>query len=172
MFWLLACHHAGSGKVNLDTPKLEEYAGVEDSLLMYTPLGEPEGATKMLRISATEWEFRDGDFWRNAPEGEHFDWGLEGGLTVGGVVLLPEDLTVGGTAEDATITESGSWEGWYGTFPETLTVNIASGAWTGTAVFARNIGMIRYSRGGDWEMVYYEKGLSDSAPLDSGDSGG
>ena len=165
----LACKHSmGSAKAEA-VPTVADYAGARDTLLLFAPQGEPDGSPRMLRITEENWEFRDGDFWRNASEGAALPYTISAGLVVDGSLLLPKEARVGGIAEDATITEDGAYEGYYGTFPDTLSVEIGAGDWAGTAIFAKDIGLIRYSRGGDWELVYYELKMEDTGSLDSGD---
>lgn len=165
---LVACNNKEIGKGQSDAPTLSDYAGSAQNLLMFTPLEEPEGSSRMLLIGEENWELRNGDFWEDAEPGDHWGWALEeAGLRVGADLLLPASLSVGSEEEGAKITADGAFSTWYGTFPDTRTVTLDSGAWSGTLVFAKNVGLIRFSRGGDWDLVYYEYGWEPR-----GDTGG
>jgi len=169
MFWFLLACHKSSGSLKVGPgPTVADYAGDVATLLLFAPLGDPEGTPRMLRISEADWEFRAGDFWRKADPGTPLVYTMDTDLVVDGQTLLPEEVRVGGAAESATIIESGVYEGYYGTFPDTVTVEIKEGPWTGTAIFARDIGLIRYSNDGDWELTYYERNSEDTVLIDTG----
>lgn len=140
---------------------LADYAGAPGTLLLFTPLDDPEGAPIMLLIGEDSWEFRDGDFWRDAPPGDPLPATLDAALTVDGAVLLP-GLAVGDSAGDATVTAKGELTVWYGTFPDAITVEIAAGPWQGAAAFALGIGPIRLARQGERELAWYERDTGDT----------
>ncbi|HMV32634.1 MAG TPA: hypothetical protein PKA50_10985 [Gemmatimonadales bacterium] len=175
ILFLLACGKSTTGEGTVEAATLEDYVGAENSYLQFTPLDQPEGPLRLLRITAEKWELRSGAEWEEAGEGNR--WSIEtkdGAFWVGQDLLLP-GINQGDAAEDAVVTGTGPFSTWYGTFPDTVQVEISGGGWTGQIVFARDVGPIRFGRGDDWDLVYYERDWEPRRYEDSGgggDSGG
>lgn len=173
MIFLLFSCTKGTPEDHQKPPTLADYAGTAGNLLMFSPLEEPDGPTEMLLISEESWEIRVGDFWEEAEPGDHWSWSLEEeGLQVGSDLLLPAGLKKGSSSGSATIEAVGAFTTWYGDFSDTLLVTVEDGAWAGQLVFARGLGPIRFSRGGDWDLVYYQYDWSPRNAGDTGDTGG
>ncbi len=171
ILFLLACGGKATGGGSVEPATMRDYLGAADTYLQFTPLDQPDGPVRLLRITAEKWELRDGEDWEEAGEGNRWTTEVkEGAFWVGQDLLLP-GISAGDAAEDAEVTGTGPFTTWYGTFPDTVQVEISGGGWSGELVFARDVGPIRFGRGDDWDLVYYERDWEPRRYEDSGGGG-
>ena len=126
--------------------------------LVFAPLDTPEGATETLGRSGPRWELRDGDDWDDGAVLDSFAVDDADGIVVDGVLLLPAVFQKGTTEGGAKITGIGPHETWYGTFDDTVEVEVSSGRWEGTQRFAATLGPVTVTLDGlAWDLVSYDR---------------
>lgn len=153
LFLLLAC---GEGAPTKAVPP-GGYAPVEGSRFELVPVGFPDEAPWELRVEEGAWKMRIGDRWADATALGAWPYEADDGLIVGESRLLPRTVEAGAQEEGATVESVDRGEVWYGTFDEVATVTIAAGDWAGEQRFARGVGPIFLTLGGEpRELVYYE----------------
>jgi hypothetical protein len=123
-------------------------------VLLFTEEGRgDEGDTTTLALTETTWEWED-------PTGAASSWPYQlddRGLIVDLVQLLPPRVGTGSEAEGTRVTATGATEVYYGTFDDTVTVEVSDGSFAGTAVFASGLGPVRLTVAGvALELVYYQ----------------
>jgi hypothetical protein len=86
-----------------------------------------------------------------------FAWSVSDGLIVDDSTLLPATVTKGSSGAGVEVTEVGELAVWYGLFPDVASVIVSAGRLSGEWAFARDIGPVFVTLGGqDWELVYYQ----------------
>lgn len=147
---LAACGGPDEGSAGVDAAA---YAGGPGRLVEFAdPADEAHVSQLTLVITETTWEFTNlSGATLSVP------WTMEGGaLLVDGQVLLPAKVQGGSSAQGATVTSVGAEEVYYGTFPDAAAVTVEGGDFAGEHAFARDVGPIRLTWSGVWELAYYE----------------
>jgi len=129
------------------------YAGPVGRILEYAGMGDPQGDTRFLAIQEGSWDWSasqtDASTWITRLTDE--------GLWVDEAQVLPERLAAGARAPGVEVTAVGEAETWYGTFPDTVTVDVEEGVLAGPTIWARDIGPVLITvQGWSGELVYYE----------------
>ncbi len=124
-----------------------DYAG-EAGLSIVLENGEDTGGEPVeLRLAPTTWEARMGSVWEEAEVLGVWPVVREPALELDGKVLLAPPLR-----------SSQELEVRYGTFPDVVTANVDSGVFEGEWAFARGVGPIVATLGGDRrECVVYAR---------------
>lgn len=137
---------------------LADWGGPPGAFLELGPSADPQATPLLLEISEDSWELRFGATWRTAQELALLPVNVaQDGYRVDGTVVLPERMEPGESAGGTSVVADGEHEVWYGTFPDTRTVQIGDGAFRGRAVFAPGVGPIRLTFDSDeWELVTYD----------------
>jgi len=168
---LLAC---GPDKGTASAPEVASsvYAGAVGMSFAFIPAGQPDADTLFVAVREEAWERRIGREWDDAAAVGRWSRSFgEDGLALDGVVVLPGTVTVGSTSGAATVTAEGARAVWYGTFPDTVAVQVAEGPLTGEQVFARDIGPIQLTvDGAVWELATYGEAEPEE-PVDTGETG-
>lgn len=130
-----------------------DYAGPVGRILEFEPFGDATADPVTLVIADGTWEIAGVD-----GSTRSYTTRLDGdGFAVDGNLLLPPRLAAGSTAEGVEVIAVGATETWYGTFPDTVTVAVTAGAFGGTQVFARDVGLVLATwEGWSGELAYYE----------------
>jgi hypothetical protein len=168
---LLAC---GPDKGTPSAPDVASsvYAGAVGTSFAFIPAGQPDADMLFVAVRDEAWEVRIGLEWDDAAAVGRWARSFgEDGLALDGVVVLPGTVAVGSTSGAATVTADGARTVWYGTFPETVAVEVAEGSLAGEHVFARDIGPIQLTvDGAVWELATYGEAEPEE-PADTGDTG-
>jgi hypothetical protein len=135
-----------------------DYTGPDGIYLIYGHAQDPAGGSALLlRAEASTWTLREGREWPTAEEVAALEIRTDDGLRAGDTLLLPESLIEGESSEGATVVGFQETEVYYGTFVDTVVVDIADGDWAGAQVFALDIGLVALTwRGEARELIYYE----------------
>ena len=127
--------------------------------LEYAPLGDPDGAGRMLEATGGTWELRSGAAeWESGSPIEAFAVELTPDLKVGDDTLLPARVRAGERIDGAQVVSVEAWETWYGTFEVAAEVEVDAGRWQGTQAFALGFGLVTFTLDGEiWDLRYYER---------------
>ncbi len=145
-----AADYAGRPELHLEFGVSEDTGGLA--------LGDPW----FLRLDEESWEGRHGESWGLGAWLGAWTAAFDDGLWLEDaagerVNLLPDRLSQGATGEGVEVTALGEVSTWYGTFDDTVTVEVSEGDWAGTQVFARDFGLVLWTLGGETrELAYYE----------------
>lgn len=148
-----------------------DYAGYVGTAVELIPVGEPDAEPLFIAFREASWERRTGREWEDgAPVGRWARSVQEGALYLESALTVPASVRDG--ADDARVVSTAPREVWYGTFPDTVEVEIAAGPLAGTQVFAKGVGPIALTlEGVGWELAGY--GPAEPEEADGGaDSGG
>lgn len=131
-----------------------DYASPPGAVLDLVPAGQGKsGQVSTLSVTDATWDWED-------PQGQTSSWpwavGADG-LSVNGELILPARTGPGSSGAGVSVTDNGATEVYYGTFDDTVTVEIDAGSFAGTAVFARGLGPIVLTLSGvPMELAYYQ----------------
>ena len=154
---LLLLAGCGGQAVRDTGPADGDFRGPPGTRIELVPAETPESTPWMLAIAEAGWELREGDRWRNARAAGQWSISRDDGLWVDGWQLLPADPSVGAAGDGVTVVSEGALTVWYGTFPWTVSVEVADGPFAGPAAFARDVGPIVLTVGGETrELAGYE----------------
>jgi hypothetical protein len=118
--------------------------------------GEPSDSPMMLLAEGDEWSLRNGQTWNTATEHGPFTVSTEDGLWLDEIRLLPYEVVIGTEQDGMEVTNRGEHTVYYGTFLQTVTVEIAEGNFAGVQVLAVGHGPIVLTwQDVTWELVYY-----------------
>ncbi len=130
-----------------------DFAGPVGRVLDFVPVGQPTEPGISLVVLDGSWEVAALDGVVTAYPTHLGD----DGLRVDDLLLLPPRLAPGSGADGVEVISVGSAETWYGTFPDTVSVSVAEGAFAGDLVFARDVGLVVVQwQGWSGELAYYE----------------
>ena len=148
---LVACA-PGSGGAGFgnNSPRIEDYAPpegrhvelAEASALQFMEL-DNQLPVLMIREEDGRWWLREGEGWRFGEDVADYPVEIDGGLWIAETEILPAPIAEATEGDGVRILGLGSLETWYGTFDNTVTVEVDEGDWAGEQVFARDIGLIR-----------------------------
>ncbi|MDP6934686.1 MAG: hypothetical protein QGG40_17325 [Myxococcota bacterium] len=155
---LLLCACKGDDTVEGAGEAWTNYVSPEGTYLELAPEDLPDGTPLLVSVDADSWQIREGTEWDDALHVAVHQVTSDAGLWVDEDQILPARLTEGETGEGVEVTHTGDFEVWYGTFPDTVQVEVAEGTWAGTQVFAPGLGLIHSTYLGEvWELTYYER---------------
>ncbi len=156
MTWMLLACAQGDGLVADEGP--EAYVGEPGTYYELGPADDPNGLGWLLEATEGSWTMKEGETWISGTE--LFSVTAEAsknGLMVGSTQLLPDSVEEGSSGDGVTVVSRGEVTVYYGTFVDAVTVEVGSGDWAGTQVFARDIGPVLLTwQGTQRELRYYE----------------
>jgi hypothetical protein len=150
-----------------------DYAGPVGGAVELVPVGEADAESLFIAFREASWERRTGREWDDGtPTGAWARSVREGAVYLEESLTVPASVTAGSSAEGARVLSVGAREVWYGTFPDTVEIEVAAGPLAGTQVFAKGVGPIVLTlEGVGWELAGY--GPAEPEEADGGaDSGG
>ncbi len=152
MLLLLGC----GGETTAGLLPAFDYVAADGTEFEMVRPGEELQPPLLIRTSPGAWELRNGDRFDTATQVGSWTVNDETDIRIEDVLVLPEHFKRGDAVEDTVVLEIGERETWYGVFPQTVTVEISSGALTGEAAFAANVGPIFLTIDGTaWELATY-----------------
>ena len=149
---LMGC--GGKDAVSSDGETWTDYGGPAGRLLTYYTDVDTAGGGMAVHIEEDRWDVTEigGDEILSTYAIADRD-----GLRLGDDLLLPDPLTEGAVKDGVTVVGFGPREVWYGNFPKTVEVRREDGAWSGSQVFALDVGPIYLTLdGASWQLAGYE----------------